>query len=128
MTDEPLTYDAAATSMREAGQRIRAVEDAYKLAISDAADADALYRKTVGDKFEEYRSGGKGVEESLVLARRDTWNLSRERDKAAGMVRYQLERLDDRRGERASIHKLVEWSGAMAVLSGKTRASDDPKY
>lgn len=128
MNDEPLTYDAAATAMRDAGQRIRAVEDAHKIAVSDAADAEALYRKTLGDKFEEHRSGGKGVEESLTLARRDTWNLVREREKAAGMVRYQLERLDDRRGERASVHKLVEWSGALAVLSGKKRAGDEPQH
>lgn len=127
MPDEPLTYDEAATTMREAGQRIRAVEVAHKTAISDAADAEALYRKSLGDKFEGYRNDGKGVEESLTLARRDTWNLVREREKAAGMVRYQLERLDDRRGERASAHRLVEWSGAMAVLNGKKRAGDDPQ-
>jgi hypothetical protein len=130
MPDAPMTYDAAAISMREAGQRIRAVEEAHKIAVSDAADAEALYRKTLGDKFEANRSDGKGVEESLMLARRDTWNLLREREKATGMVRYQLERLEDRRGERASVHKLVEWSGAMAVLNGKTRqgdSNDDPR-
>jgi hypothetical protein len=127
MSDDPLNYDAAATSMREAGQRIRSVEEAHKLAIADAADAEALYRKTIGDTFETYRTGGKGVEESLILARRDTWNLLREREKATGMVRYQLERLEDRRGERASIHRLVEWSGAMAVLNGKKRAGDEPQ-
>lgn len=126
MPDEPMTYDQAATAMREVGQRIRFVEDQYETAVSDAADAEALYRKSLGDKFEAYRTDGKGVEESMTLARRDVWNLSRERDKAQGKVRKCLEQIEDRRGERASVHRLVEWSGAQAVLNGKRRAGDDP--
>lgn len=126
MPDEPMTYEQTATLLRESGQRIRAVEEDYKHATEDAADAEALYRKSLGDAFERYRKDGKGVEESMTLARRDTFQLAKERDRAAGKARYQLERLEDRRGERASAHRLAEWSGAVAVLNGKRRAGDDP--
>lgn len=119
-----MTYDQAASAMREQGQVIRAVEEVYKLKTEEAADAEALYRKALGDKFATYRADGKGVEESMTLARRDVWNLERERTQAAGRARYELERLENRRGERASLHRLVEWSGALAVLNGKTRRGD----
>jgi hypothetical protein len=119
-----MTYDQASSAMREQGQVIRAVEEAYKLKTEEAADAEALYRKAFGDKFAAYRADGKGVEESTTLARRDVWNLERERTQAAGRARYELERLENRRGERASLHRLVEWSGALAVLNGKSRRGD----
>jgi hypothetical protein len=124
MPDEPLTYEQSATALREVGQILVSVEKAYKLAVENAAIAEALYRKSLGDKFESYRKEGKGVEESNLLARRDVYNLSLERDKASGMMRYELERLEDRRGNRASLHRLVEWSGALAVMNGTKRHGD----
>jgi hypothetical protein len=39
-------------------------------------------------------------------------------------MRYELERLEDRRGNRASLHRLVEWSGALAVMNGTKRHGD----
>lgn len=123
---EPFTFDQAANLLREYADRIRKLETEYKTAVEDSANAEALYRKTFGERFEHHRGEGLAVEAATVAARKDTWNLERERVKAAGAVRLALEKLEDRRGERGSLNRLVEWSGALAVLSGKKRASDDP--
>lgn len=125
MTDpKPMTYAESATALRDSSQRIRAVEETYKRAIEDASVAEALYRRTLGEKFGEYREKGMAVEAAMTQARADCWNLSRERDLANGTVRYELERLEDRRGDRASLHKLVEWSAAVVVLEGRSPNGD----
>jgi hypothetical protein len=112
----PMSYAQAEVRMTEMAKRIRAIEVEYGQAMDEAADAEALYRKSLADKYRSYRDAGKTVDESNTLARGDCWNLSRERDRAMGAARRRVEELEDRRGERVSLHRLVEWSTAIALM------------
>jgi len=115
----PMTYDEAANAMRTMSDIIRAKEKEFATAMSDASDAEALYRRSLADKYRAYRGEGKAVDESNTLARGDCFRLSRDRDKAMGKVRKIGEELEDRRGERVSLHRLVEWSTALALIDHK---------
>jgi hypothetical protein len=114
-SEGPMTYQRAEERMYALGQRIRAKETDYENAANDYADAEALYRKSLGEKFAQHRGDGMAVEAAMTQARADCWNLSRERDRALAKSRKRLEELEDRRGDRVSLHRLVEWSTALEL-------------
>jgi hypothetical protein len=119
-----MTYDAAEEAMRRSAATIRALEDEYETAMNDYADAEALYRKSIADAFRKYRGEGQAVEASMTMAKGDCWNLSRERDRAMAKSRVVMEKLEDRRGERVSTHRLVEWSTAHALTTAGIHADN----
>jgi chromosome segregation ATPase len=124
----PMTYGDAEHRLTEMAKRIRNVEKGYAQAVEDAATAEALYRRKLGERFRELRAEGLAVEAAMTQARGELFNLSRERDIASGRVRGKLDELEDRRGERASLHKLVDWSGGIDVIerrgNGRTPYAD----
>lgn len=129
-TLEPMTYRQAEERMQAKAKQIREVEAAYRRAYEDAANAEGIYRKALGERVKALRNEGQSQESANTIARGELFNLCVERDKAAGKVRYELERLDDRRGERASLHKLVEWSGGVDIMERRSNgrapyANDD---
>jgi chromosome segregation ATPase len=126
---EPMTYAEAERRMQGMAQRIRDAERDYERAVEDAANAEAVYRKSLGERFGALRSQGNAVEASMTQARGELFNLSRERDIAVGRVRKTLEVLEDRRGDRASLHKLVDWSGGVDVIERRNpRANGSTPY
>lgn len=118
---EPMSYHDSEARMQSMAKRIRLAEKAFAKANEDAATAEALYRRSLGSRFKELRDAGTAVEAAMTQARGELFNLSRERDIAAGRVRLRLEQLDDRRGERASLHKLVDWSGGIDVIERRPK-------
>lgn len=121
-TLEPMSYRESESRMQSMARRIRIAEKALAKANEDAATSEALYRKALGEKFKQLRAEGTAVEAAMTQARGELWQLSRERDIAAGRVRLRLEQLDNRRGERASLHKLVDWSGGIDVIERRPNA------
>jgi chromosome segregation ATPase len=121
-TLEPMSYRESESRMQSMARRIRIAEKALAKANEDAATSEALYRKSLGERFKQLRAEGAAVEAAMTQARGELWNLSRERDIAAGRVRLRLEQLDNRRGERASLHKLVDWSGGIDVIERRPNA------
>jgi chromosome segregation ATPase len=121
-TLEPMSYRESESRMQSMARRIRIAEKALAKANEDAATSEALYRKSLGERFKQLRAEGTAVEAAMTQARGELWNLSRERDIAAGRVRLRLEQLDNRRGERASLHKLVDWSGGIDVIERRPNA------
>ena len=125
----PMTYAQAEFRLTEMAKRIRNAENDYGTASEDAANAEGIYRRKLGDRFRELRAEGLAVEAAMTQARGELYNLSRERDTAAGRVRKALEVLEDRRGERSSLHKLVDWSGGIDVIerrsNGRAPYADD---
>jgi chromosome segregation ATPase len=119
---QPMSYGESERRMQGVAKRIRLAEKAYTKSVEDAATAEALYRKALGDKFKALREAGTAVEAAMTQARGELWQLSRERDIASGRVRLRLEQLDNRRGERASLHKLVDWSGGIDVIERRAPA------
>jgi hypothetical protein len=107
-----LTPDQAVERLRQATRLVLDAEDAYERAVADSADAEAFYRKTLGDRFKEHRTAGKGVEESTTLARGECAAQSRERDHAAGILKLAAERMENARDSRRSLWRLIEWSSA----------------
>ena len=112
---EPMTYSNAEERLTAQAVRIRDAEKAYEEAVKSAADAEATYRRAVASKLDEHREAGLSVEHANAKARADCYVLSRERDFASGMVRKALEVLEDRRGERESLHRLVAWSHSIDI-------------
>jgi hypothetical protein len=55
----------------------------------------------------------------MAKARADCAVLSRERDETAGKVRTVLEQLENRRGEREGVYRLVAWSHSVAIRDGQ---------
>lgn len=123
-THEPMSYGESERRMQGAAQRIRDAERALETASEDAANAEAIYRKNLGERFGALRAEGVAVEAAKIQAHGELFNLSRERDIAAGRVRKALEVLEDRRGERASLHKLVDWSGGVDVIERRNAAGN----
>ena len=121
---EPMSYAECEQRMQTMAQRIRDAEKALGTASEDAANAEAVYRKSLGERFAALRSEGVAVEAAKIQAHGELFNLSRERDIAAGRVRKALEVLEDRRGERASLHKLVDWSGGVDVIERRNAAGN----
>jgi hypothetical protein len=107
---KPLSYEDAALELNLAAAAIIAAEDEYADANADAAANEALYRTALAEAFKRYRVGGKGVAESETLARGECAAFARDRDRAAGLVKVMAARLEDRRDDRRSLNRLVEWS------------------
>lgn len=125
---EPMSYGDAERRMQGMAQRIRDAERAYETASEDAANAEAVYRQALGSRFKALREEGVAVEAAKIQAHGELFNLSRERDIAVGRVRKALEVLEDRRGERASLHKLVDWSGGVDVIERRNAANGRAIY
>lgn len=121
---EPMTYGECERRMQDMAQRIRNAEKALDTANEDAANAEAVYRKSLGERFGTLRAEGVAVEAAKIQAHGELFKLSRERDIAAGRVRKALEVLEDRRGERVSLHKLVDWSGGVDVIERRNAAGN----
>lgn len=121
---EPMTYGESERRMQGMAQRIRDAERAYETASEDAANAEAIYRKSLGERFRALREDGVAVEAAKIQAHGELFNLSRERDIAVGRVRKALEVLEDRRGDRVSLHKLVDWSGGVDVIERRNAAGN----
>jgi hypothetical protein len=99
-TLEPMSYRESESRMQSMARRIRIAEKALAKANEDAATSEALYRKSLGERFKQLRAEGTAVEAAMTQARGELWNLSRERDIAAGRVRLRLEQLERRPNAR----------------------------
>jgi hypothetical protein len=112
MSDENgmLSYEKAVAAVRSISGQIRRLEDEISVAMGEHADAEAGYRAQYANKLREHRQAGATVAESEAFARAACTVPDRERIQAEHKVRELLERLEDRRGERHSLHRLMDWS------------------
>lgn len=90
---------------------IRDLEDKLHTAGETHADAEGAYRAQYGHKLRENRTNGATVAEAEAYARAACAVLERDRIKADHDFREILERLEDRRGERASLNRLIDALG-----------------
>jgi len=105
-----LTYDQAVDAMRSITGQIRRLEQELAKAHEQAADAEGAYRSQFAYQLRQQREAGATVAEAEAYARADCAVLDRDRRRAEGAIREVLEKLEDRRGERHSLHRLVDWS------------------
>ncbi len=119
---DPLDYEDARQALKASAERIRAAEDALEQQIDKAAKAEGEYRRQVARKIISYRKSespvGKaiGATEAELLAKGSDEVLaySQIRDIERDMVKHAFAVLEDRRGDRASLHKIVDWSMKVA--------------
>jgi hypothetical protein len=111
---DPLDYEDARQALKASAERIRAAEDQLETQIKDAAEAEAEYRKALARKIIDLRTGEKpkGATEAETLAKGSdaVAAYSQIRDVKRDMVKHAFAVLEDRRGDRASLHKVVDWS------------------
>jgi len=105
-----LSYEKAVDAARSITAQIRRLEDEIAVAMTEHAEAEAGYRAQYAHKLREHREAGATVAESEAFAHAACAVLNRDRIKAEHRVRELLERLEDRRGERHSLHRLIDWS------------------
>lgn len=120
---EPMSYSQAAENLEGAKRVVRAAEAALDEAINTSADAEATYRRAIAGKIDEHREAGLSVEHAVAKARADVFVLSRERDVARDRIRKALETIENRRGERESLLRLVAWSHSIDI---RARNGDAP--
>jgi len=101
------TVATLTVKVQELNRAIRALEEDLARAGEDAASAEAVYRHGLAEAIKRLRAEGRSATESDSLARGEVVVLSRDRDLSSYRVRLLYERLEDRRGERASLHALL---------------------
>jgi hypothetical protein len=118
---DPLDYEDARHALKASAERIRSAEDEIEQQITKAADAEADYRKGLAKRILELRTGTspKGATEAETLAKGSEYvtALSQKRDIERDMVKLRFAVLEDRRGDRASLHKIVDWSMKVAGVT-----------
>jgi hypothetical protein len=120
MTD-PLTYERAVELVRKAKDALRALEAELRVAIDEAADAEGVHRHALSTALRSRRADGLAQDEAMTHARADVAPQLRDHKRAEARVAELHERIANRRGERESLHRLIDWSVLEAL--GKTRAS-----
>lgn len=105
---DPLDYEEARAAYKESGRQRRDARVELERRIADLAEKERLYRVARAQAYVTVDAPAAGerdakVDEKASGARRD-------RDIAKGMVDAAKERLAEIDADRASLHRLVEWS------------------
>ncbi len=115
---DPLDFEDAREALKASAQRIRDAEHALEERIDKSAKAEAEYRRQLARKIIELRTGkppaGATEAEKLAKGTDLVTAYSEIRDVEAAMVKHAFAVLEDRRGDRASLHKIVDWSMKVA--------------
>ena len=108
MIAPPLSYDEARQAAHMLAQRRSIALDELELAIRSAADKKMEHRKARALAYVQATGGAADQRRAQVedLASAQEY----QRDIAEGMVKVCIERLAACDGERASLHRLMEWA------------------
>ncbi len=104
----------AREAMQLLSRQRRAAEQEHRNQIERAAEAERSYRKGLARAFVE--TEGTAAERE-AKARAQVADLSYQRDLQAGLVKACMERLQGLDGERASLHRLVEYSVRLVAVT-----------
>jgi hypothetical protein len=105
-----LSYQQAVDAARNLTATIRRLEGELGQAMNVHADAAGAFHAQFAHNLREQREAGATVEEAKAYARAQCAVLDRDRIRAEWKVKELLEKLEDRRGERHSLHRLIDWS------------------
>lgn len=106
--DQPLDADDARQALRMVAEQRRQARDWYMRALEARADKERTYRHGRANAWTTTTEGTAKEREDAVNDK--TADARYERDVADGVVRAALERLEEVDAERASLHRLVDWS------------------
>jgi hypothetical protein len=105
-----LSYQQAQRAMNKVAQQIRDAEARHRQQIEKAGEALADHKKALHSAALRFRGEGKGATESEFLAKTSVGDYEARAFVEAQMVKAVADELENRRGDRASLHRLVEWS------------------
>jgi len=105
------TIATLTTKVQELNRAIRALEVDLATKGEEAADAEGAYRAQYAYQLRQQREAGSTVAEAEAYAKAEVAVLSRARDVKAHEVKVIFEKIEDRRGERASLHRLIDAVG-----------------
>jgi hypothetical protein len=107
--EDPLQVDEARRATRIIAVRRRAAREALREAEEGLAEAERLYRKARAVAYVVNKGApSAGMRDAMVDD--ETADARYERDVARGLVNAQSELLKELDGERASLHRLIDWS------------------
>jgi hypothetical protein len=106
----PLSYEQAQRAMSKIAGQIRDAEARHREQIEKAGEALNSHKKAIHTSALRFRADGKGATESEFLAKTSVGDYEAQAFVAAQMVKAIADEMENRRGDRASLHKLVDWS------------------
>lgn len=111
--DDVLDYESARTASSTLNARRVEARAELQKATDKRIELETAYRKARAQAWAEGRVEGKNAEQrkdSLNGAVVDQWA---ERERAEAVVEMWKERLEEIDGQRASLHRLIEWSAKL---------------
>jgi uncharacterized coiled-coil DUF342 family protein len=115
--EEPLDMDEARTALKACSRNRKQAREWMQRAALDAAEKERDYRKARARAWPEVAGT---AEEKKDAVNDKTSDLRYARDVAVSVMKAALERIEEVDAERASLHKLVEWSMKVAPLGSDT--------
>jgi hypothetical protein len=128
---DPLEYEDARQALKASATIIRACETDIDEQIRRAAEAAAEYNGQLARKVITLRTNhaegekAMGATEAELRAKgsAEVVAYATVKDIEEGRVKLAFAKLENRRGDRASLHKVVDWSMKFVPLSsGETRS------
>ena len=113
-TDGVPTLPQLIEFVRALNRVIRGLEEQLATAGDEHADAEGAYRAQYAFKLRQHRQDNATVAEAEAYARAEVAVLDSARILADHRVRRLLETLEDRRGERASLNRLIDAIGGQS--------------
>lgn len=121
---QPLDSDEARTALRDVAEQRRQAREWKQRAMADAAEKERTYRRARARSWALAPAGSAKEREDWVND--NTADARYDRDVALYLIKAADERLAEVDAERASLHKLCEWSMRMMDVSGREPAATDP--
>lgn len=103
-----VSYQQAQEGLHDIAQRRRAARTELAAAHQALADTEAAYRRARAQAYGSVQGPTAQAREAIVDAQ--TSGERRARDIAKGRIDVARAALDEIDGERASLHRLIEWS------------------
>lgn len=111
---QPLDHTEARTALRECAENRHQAREWLQRATDDRALKEKAYRQARAVAWLSAPEGTAKMREDWVNDR--TAQARYERDVAVGVIKAAEERLEEIDAERASLHRLVDWSMKIAPL------------
>lgn len=119
-----VSYQQAQEGLHDIARRRRAARDELEKAHVALADTEAAYRRARAVAYANVEGPNATARDAFVDA--TTAGERRARDIAKGRIDIARAALDEIDGERASLHRLIEWSMRLdptALISGERMAA-----
>lgn len=118
--DDVLDYESGRTAASELNRRRITARQELQTAIGERIEAETAYRRARATKrLEVTATDGPGRKEQVDAWTAGEWQL---REKAQMKVDILKEKLEEIDGQRASLHRLIEWSMQLDPTVAEARA------